>query len=80
MALGQAFGDPLASGAFANAMTQESAVMGLTTTDDEALLEIRSANAVQASLDACADPGMSIFLFKGRRYFFVHGTTFVDAE
>jgi len=79
-AFGQAFGDPMQSGAFATAMTSESAVMGLTTVDDNAQLEVRDARAVQASLDACTDPGMSIFLFEGQRYFFVHGTTFVDAD
>lgn len=79
-ALAQAFGDPVASGAFASAMTSESAVMGLTSLNEDAQLELRDAQSVQASLDACTDPGMSIFIFEGQRYFFVHGTTFADAD
>jgi hypothetical protein len=80
LAAAQAFGDPVATGAFASAMANEGAVIGLTSDQDDAQLAVRNPSQIQASLDACTDPGMSFYIHQGERYFFVHGTTFVDND
>ncbi len=80
LAAAQAFGDPVAAGAFASAMANEGAVIGLTSDQDDAQLAVRNPSQIQASLDACTDPGMSFYIHQGERYFFVHGTTFVDND
>lgn len=80
LATAQAFGDPVAAGAFASAMSDEGAVVGLTSDQDDAQLAVRNPAEVEASLQACTDPGMSFYIHQGERYFFVHGTTFVDND